>query len=45
MRAFVAGCAVALGIAVIAVIASELVDFRVSDVYQSHRGSVRLSER
>ncbi len=45
MRAFVAGCAIALGIAVIAAIASEIVDFRASNVYQSHNGSVRLSER
>ncbi len=45
MRAFVAGCAVALGIAVVAALVSEVVDFRVSDVYQSHHGSVRLSAR
>ena len=43
MRAFVAGCAVALGIAVIAAIVSETIDFRASDVYQSRNGSVRLS--
>ncbi len=43
MRAFVAACAIALVIAVAAAIASEMIDFRASDVYQSRHGSVRLS--
>ncbi|MGO8917157.1 MAG: hypothetical protein ACLQJR_14725 [Stellaceae bacterium] len=43
MRAFLAGAAAAIIIAVVAGIVSNSVDLRSRDVYQSHNGSVRLS--
>jgi hypothetical protein len=45
MRAFVAGVVAALVIAVVAAVLSGSVDLRSRDVYQSHSGSVRLSDR
>jgi len=43
MRAFLAGLAAAILIAVVAAIVSDTIDLRARDVYQSHNGSVRLS--
>lgn len=43
MRAFLAGLGAAVFIALIAAIVSGAVDLRSKDVYQSHKGSVRLS--
>ena len=43
MKAFLAGLAAAILIALVAAIVSETIDFQAKDVYQSHNGSVRLS--
>ena len=43
MKAFLAGAAAALLIAVVAGIVSSTIDLKARDVYQSHNGSVRLS--
>jgi hypothetical protein len=43
MKAFLAGAAAAIVIAVVAGIISTSIDLKSSDVYQSHNGSVRLS--
>jgi hypothetical protein len=43
MKAFLAGLAAAILIAAIAGAISNLVDLSSRDIYQSHRGSVRLS--
>lgn len=43
MKAFLAGAAAAIVIAVVAGIVSNSIDFSARDVYQSHNGSVRLS--
>ena len=45
MRAFLAGVAAAIVIAVVAAIVSDGADLQSRDVYQSHSGSVRLSDR
>jgi hypothetical protein len=43
MKAFLAGAAAAVLIAVVAGIVSNAIDLRSRDVYQSHNGSIRLS--
>jgi hypothetical protein len=43
MKAFLAGAAAAIAIAVLAGIVSNAIDLSARDVYQSHNGSVRLS--
>ncbi len=43
MRAFVAGLAAAIVIALLAAVISDTIDLRSKDIYQSHNGSVRLS--
>lgn len=43
MKAFLAGAAAAIAIAVLAGIVSNTIDLSARDVYQSHNGSVRLS--
>ena len=43
MKAFLAGAAAAIVIAVLAGIVSNTIDLSARDAYQSHNGSVRLS--
>ena len=45
MRAFLGALVVAIGIAIVAAILSDSIDLLSRDLYQSHFGSVRLSDR